>query len=295
MKKITVIYPKPPTEIIRLKKVAAYCRVSTKQEIQERSLEVQKAYFHESIPKKPDWIFVGVYADEASGRHNKKMKDFQRMMRDCRDGKIDLILVKSISRLGRNTVQLLYACSELNRLGADVYFEVEKLHINDPEAIKTLTIYACLYQNESQEKSHNVRWSFKARFIECSSGFADRVCYGYTHDENGKFIADPARAEIVRAIFAWHKDGLSLRAITAELKEHGIPSPRGNPVWHIETVRKILNNEKYYGDVLLQKTYVSDCFTGKQSLNNGELDKYLIEGHHEGIVSKPTKNDDNII
>ncbi|MBQ6152901.1 MAG: recombinase family protein [Ruminococcus sp.] len=295
MKKITVIYPKPPTEIIRLKKVAAYCRVSTKQEIQERSLEVQKAYFHESIPKKPDWIFVGVYADEASGRHNKKMKDFQRMMRDCRDGKIDLILVKSISRLGRNTVQLLYACSELNRLGADVYFEVEKLHINDPEAIKTLTIYACLYQNESQEKSHNVRWSFKARFIEGSSGFADRVCYGYTHDENGKFIADPARAEIVRAIFAWHKDGLSLRAITAELKEHGIPSPRGNPVWHIETVRKILNNEKYYGDVLLQKTYVSDCFTGKQSLNNGELDKYLIEGHHEGIVSKPTKNDDNII
>ena len=156
MKKITVIYPKPPTEIIRLKKVAAYCRVSTQQEIQERSLEVQKAYFHESIPKKPDWIFAGVYADEASGRHNKKMKDFQRMMRDCREGKIDLILVKSISRLGRNTVQLLYACSELNRLGIDVYFEVEKLHINDPDAIRLLTIYACLYQNESQEKSHNV-------------------------------------------------------------------------------------------------------------------------------------------
>lgn len=255
-------------------------------EIQERSLEVQKAYFHELIPKKPDWIFAGVYADEASGMHNKKMKDFQRMMKDCRDGKMDLILVMSISRLGRNTVQLLYTCSELNRLGIDVYFEVEKLHINDPDAIRLLTIYACLFQNESQEKSHNIRWSFKARFIKGSSGFAYRVCYGYTHDENGKLIPDPARAEIVRAIFAWHRDGRSLRAITAELKEHGIPSPRGNPVWHIETVRKILNNEKYYGNVLLQKTYVSDYFTGKQSLNNSEMDKYLIEGHHEGIVEK---------
>lgn len=269
MKKTVVRYVNPLPEIVHLKKVAAYCRVSTKQEIQERSLELQKAYFHESIPKKPDWIFAGVYADEASGRHNKKMKEFQGMMKDCRDGKIDLILVKSISRLGRNTAQLLYSCSELNRLGIDVYFEVEKLHINDPDAIRLLTIYACLFQNESQEKSHNIRWSFKARFIEGSSGFADRVCYGYTHDENGKLIPDPARAEIVRAIFAWHRDGLSLRTITAELKKHGIPSPRGNPVWHIETIRKILNNEKYYGDVLLQKTYVSDYFTGKQSPNNG--------------------------
>ena len=121
------------------------------------------------------------------------------------------------------------------------------------------------------------------------------MCYGYTHDENGKLIPDPERAEIVKEIFAWRATGLSLRAITAKLKEHGIPSPRGNPVWHIETVRKILNNEKYYGDVLLQKTYVSDYFTGKQSPNNGELDQYLIEGHHEGIVSIQTKNDDNII
>lgn len=271
-------------DMIRPKRVAAYCRVSTEQEIQYHSLEIQKKYFTDEIAEKVNWIFVGVYADQASGRHNKKMKNFQRMMRDCRDGKIDLILVKSVSRLGRNTVQFLQACGELNRLGVDVFFEVERLHINDPDAIRLLTIYASLFQNESEDKSAAIRWSFRVRFHDGSSGFADRACYGYVQDENGNLIPDPARAEIVRAIFTWHKNGLSLRAITAELKEHGISSPRGNPVWHIETVRKILNNEKYYGDVLLQKTYVSDYFTGRQSPNNGELDQYLIKGHHEGIV-----------
>lgn len=273
-------------DMIRPKRVAAYCRVSTEQEIQYHSLEIQKKYFTDEIAEKVNWIFVGVYADQASGRHNKKMKNFLRMMRDCRDGKIDLILVKSVSRLGRNTVQFLQACGELNRLRVDVFFEVERLHINDPDAIRLLTIYASLFQNESEDKSAAIRWSFRVRFHDGSSGFADRVCYGYTQGENGNLIPDPARAEIVRAIFTWRNDGLSLRAITAQLKEHGIPSPRGNPVWHIETVRKILNNEKYYGNVLLQKTYVSDYFTGKQSPNNGELDQYLIEGHHEGIVDK---------
>lgn len=278
----TVKFP----DMIRPKRVAAYCRVSTEQEIQYHSLEIQKKYFTDEIAEKVNWIFVGVYADQASGRHNEKMKNFQRMMRDCRDGKIDLILVKSVSRLGRNTVQFLQACGELNRLGVDVFFEVERLHINDPDAIRLLTVYASLFQNESEDKSAAIRWSFRVRFHDGSSGFADRVCYEYTQGENGNLIPDPARVEIVRAIFNWHKNGLSLRAITAQLKEHGIPSPRGNPVWHIETVRKILNNEKYYGDVLLQKTYVSDYFTGRQSPNNGELDQYLIEGHHEGIVKK---------
>ena len=134
----------------------------------------------------------------------------------------------------------------------DVFFEVERLHINDPDAIRLLTIYASLFQNESEDKSAAIRWSFRVRFHDGSSGFADRVCYGYVQGENGNLIPDPARAEIVRAIFAWHNNGLSFRAIAAQLKEHGIPSPRGNPVWHIETVRIILNNEKYYGDVLVQ-------------------------------------------
>ena len=281
-------------DMIRPKRVAAYCRVSTEQEIQYHSLEIQKKYFTDEIAEKVNWIFVGVYADQASGRHNKKMKNFQRMMLDCRDGKIDLILVKSVSRLGRNTIQFLQACGELNRLGVDVFFEVERLHINDPDAIRLLTIYASLFQNESEDKSAAIRWSFRVRFHDGSSGFADRTCYGYTQDENGNLIPDPARAEIVRAIFTWRNDGLSLRAITAQLKEHGIPSPRGNPVWHIETVRKILSNEKYYGDVLLQKTYVSDYFTGKQSPNNGELDQYLIKGHHEGIVEKNNSTDISI-
>lgn len=185
----TVKFP----DMIRPKRVAAYCRVSTEQEIQYHSLEIQKKYFTDEIAEKVNWIFVGVYADQASGRHNEKMKNFQRMMRDCRDGKIDLILVKSVSRLGRNTVQFLQACGELNRLGVDVFFEVERLHINDPDAIRLLTVYASLFQNESEDKSAAIRWSFRVRFHDGSSGFADRVCYGYTQGENGNLIPDPAR------------------------------------------------------------------------------------------------------
>lgn len=150
---ITVRQPHQLPQAIRPKRVAAYCRVSTMQEIQHHSLEAQRDYYEKLIASRPHRIFVGVYADQASGRHNLKMQDFQRLLGDCRNGKIDLIRVKSISRMGRNTVQFLQACTELNDLGVDVYFEVEKLHINDPQAVRLLTIYASLYQNESESKS----------------------------------------------------------------------------------------------------------------------------------------------
>ena len=142
-------------KIIIHRKVAAYCRVSTQQEIQHHSLEAQRTYYEKLITENPAWEFVGIYADEASGRHNAKMRDFQRMLGDCRSGKIDLLLVKSISRLGRNTLQFLQACDELKQLGVDVYFEVEKVYLHNPRAVRLLTIYASVYQNESETKSTN--------------------------------------------------------------------------------------------------------------------------------------------
>lgn len=140
-------------QILTYKKVAAYCRVSTLQEIQHHSLIAQQQYYEQLIRTHPGWIFAGIYADQASGRHNLKMRDFQRMLEDCRNDHIDLILVKSISRMGRNTVQFLQACNELNQLGVDVFFEVEKLYISNPKAVQLLTIYASVYQNESESKS----------------------------------------------------------------------------------------------------------------------------------------------
>lgn len=275
--------PRLPKAVIP-KRVAAYCRVSTMQEIQHHSLEAQRDYYEKLIASRPHWIFVGVYTDQVSGRHNLKMQDFQRLLGDCRNRKIDLILVKSISRMGRNTVQFLQACNELNDLGVDVFFEVEKLHINDPQAVRLLTIYASLYQNESESKSALITWGIRVRFANGSSGFANRPCYGYRRNPAGLLEIVPEEAEIVRQIFRWHREGRSLRYIAKALGNMGINSPRGHTNWSVETIRKILNNEKYYGNVLLQKTYISNYFTGRQSVNNGELERYLLERHHSAII-----------
>lgn len=268
------------------KLVAAYCRVSTQQEIQHHSLEAQQVYYEQLITRNPVWEFAGIYADEASGRHNVKMRDFQRMMEDCRRRKIDLILVKSISRLGRNTLQFLNACDELKQLGVDVYFEVEKIYLHNPKAVRLLTIYASVYQNESEMKSANTCWGIRTRFANGTSAVANTPCYGYCRNKNGELELVPGEAAVVRLIYDYHHRGMSLRRIAGELYSEGILSPRGKPEWSIETIRRILQNEKYYGHVLLQKTYVSDYFTGKRSLNNGELPRYLIENHHEPILEK---------
>lgn len=281
---ITVKQSHQLPQSIRPKQVAAYCRVSTMQEIQHHSLEAQRDYYEKLIASRPHWIFVGVYTDQASGRHNLKMQDFQRLLGDCRNGKIDLILVKSISRMGRNTVQFLQSCTELNDLGVDVYFEVEKLHINDPQAVRLLTIYASLYQNESESKSALITWGIRVRFANGSSGFANRPCYGYRRNPAGLLEIIPQEAEIVQQIFTWHSEGRSLRSISKALVDMSIKSPRGHSRWSIETIRKILNNEKYYGHVLLQKTYISNYFTGKQSENNGVLPRYIAFKHHDAIL-----------
>jgi DNA invertase Pin-like site-specific DNA recombinase len=271
-------------QIIIHRKVAAYCRVSTQQEIQHHSLEAQREYYEKRITGNSGWEFVGIYTDQASGRNNLKMHDFQRMMEDCRAGKIDLIITKSISRLGRNTLQFLNACEELKSLNVDVLFEVEKLYLHNPKAVRLLTIYASVYQNESEVKSAYTRWGIRTRYANGTSATANLPCYGYRRDVNGELVIEPAEAVVVRMIYDLRNQGLSLREIAHELKERTIPSPSGKATWGVETVRRILQNEKYKGHVLLQKTYVSNFFTGKRATNNGELPKYLLEGHHEAII-----------
>lgn len=284
--KIKTIPANPVFAFPRPQRVAAYCRVSTTQEIQYHSLEAQREYYSKYIDSKIDWIFVGIYADQASGRHNLRMKEFQRMMADCRAGKIDYIIVKSISRLGRNTLQFLNTCSELIQLNIDVYFQTENLHIRDPQAIRILTIYASLYQNESESKSHNVRWGNIVRFQDGSSKLFDRPCYGYCSGVDGTLKIVPEEAAVVRAIYEWRNDGASLREIVRRLMDAEVKAPRGGDVWHIEAIRRILSNEKYYGDVCLQKTFIADYFTGKQRPNHGEYDFFLCEDHHEAIIPK---------
>lgn len=268
------------------KNVAAYCRVSTEQDIQYHSLEAQKAYYKKLIEKRIDWRFVDIYADRISGKNNLKLKRLQRLMDDCRAGKIDLILVKSISRLGRNTLQFLNLCVELHELNVEVYFEVENLYLSNPVTLQVLTIYASLYQNESQSKSAAVKWSFETAFQNGTSGFYNRPCYGYKKDKEGKMVIDPDKAEVVRLIFKMHEEKCSLRNIAAELTKRKIKTPRGKDTWKFETVRRILKNEKYYGDVVLQKTYIKNYFAGNQVTNKGEYPQYEYKNHHEAIVEK---------
>ena len=282
--KVTMRPARALPKIIVHRKVAAYCRVSTQQEIQHHSLEAQREYYEKRITGNSGWEFVGIYTDQASGRNNLKMHDFQRMMEDCRAGKIDLIITKSISRLGRNTLQFLNACEELKSLNVDVLFEVEKLYLHNPKAVRLLTIYASVYQNESEVKSAYTRWGIRTRYANGTSATANLPCYGYRRDVNGELVIEPAEAVVVRMIYDLRNQGLSLREIARELKERTIPSPSGKATWGVETVRRILQNEKYKGHVLLQKTYVSNFFTGKRATNNGELPKYLLEGHHEAII-----------
>lgn len=282
--KITLRPARILPKIMIHRKVVAYCRVSTQQEIQHHSLEAQREYYEKRITGNPGWEFAGIYADEASGRNNRKMYDFQRMMSDCRAGKIDLIITKSISRLGRNTLQFLNACDELKQLNVDVFFEVEKLYLHNPKAVRLLTIYASVYQNESEVKSFNTRWGIRTQFANGSSPKANALCYGYRRNQDGEMVIEPHEAMVVQMIYNFREQGMSLRAIAAELRELGIPSPQRKTVWGVETIRRILQNEKYKGHVLLQKSYVSNFFTGKRTNNVGELPKYLITNHHEPII-----------
>ena len=288
MSKASIIPAKNTTEFPHVYRVAAYCRVSTQQEAQYHSLEAQREYYEKYINSKINWALVDIYSDQASGRHNLRMKEFQRMMSDCRAGKIDFIIIKSISRLGRNTLQFLQACNELNALGVDAYFEIEKLHISNPSAMQLLTIYAAVYQNESEAKSHSIKWGFHVRFRNGDSKFYNRPCYGYKQSADDTLEIVPEKAAVVKLIYDLKSQGASLRTIAKHLMGMNIPAPRGGNLWSIETIRKILCNEKYHGDVLLQKTYVADYFTGKQAINRGEYERFLIENHHDPIVEKPS-------
>ena len=228
------ITEKPVTALPKIvihKKVAAYCRVSTQQEIQHHSLEAQRIYYEQLITQNSAWEFVGIYSDEASGRNNRRMLDFQRMMEDCQEREIDLILVKSISRLGRNTLQFLNACDELKQLGVDVYFEVEKIYLHNPKAVRLLTIYASVYQNESEMKSVNTCWGIRTRFANGTSAIANTRCYGYRLDGQDGLVPLAEEAEVVRMIYDFRRQGMSLRRIARELSRQGILSPRGKPEW----------------------------------------------------------------
>jgi len=268
------------------KKVAAYCRVSTKEELQQYSLESQKEYYKELIESNPDFIFVGIYADTASGLKKKDRVQFEKMIKDCRRKKIDIIYTKSISRFSRNSLDFLKVIRKLKQLEVDVYFQNEQIWLKKERSEFNMAVHVAVAQEESMCKSRSIRWGLVYGFQSGDSKLANRVCYGYEQDKDGNLIINEKEAESVKFIFALYLQGYSLSGISKELKRRGIASPTGKEIWTSAAIDKILGNEKYIGQALLQKTYIENVLEGKQIKNRGEVTRYLYENNHTGIIEK---------
>ena len=289
-RKVTVIPAKPQMlqqETKRRLSVAAYCRVSTEEEEQQSSYEAQCAYYTDKIMTNPEWNMAGIFADEGiSGTSTKKRDSFNRMIRKCRQKKIDLILTKSISRFARNTLDCLRYVRALKEMGIGVYFEKENINTLDMDTELILTFMGAFAQSESESISANVKWGRRQAMKSGKTFVNFNRTYGYYLDENNQPCIDEEKAEIVRRIFALYLTGLSLRMIKDDLESKGIPNLAGEVKWSISTVKAILCNEKYCGDVLMQKTFVQDCISKKRVQNTGQLPMYLVENNHPAIVSR---------
>lgn len=268
-------------------KVAAYCRVSTDSDEQATSYDAQVEHYTTFIQKNPEWEFAGIYADDGiSGTNTKKREDFNRMIEDCNNGKIDMIITKSISRFARNTLDCLRYIRELKDKNIPVFFEKENINTMDSKGEVLLTIMASLAQQESQSLSQNVKLGYQFRYQNGVMTINHNRFLGYTKDKDGNLVIEEREAEIVRRIYREYLEGKSLIQIAKGLMADGVLTGAGKETWRPETIRKMLSNEKYIGDALLQKTYTVDFLTKKRVKNDGIVPQYYVENSHEGIIPK---------
>ena len=293
--RVIVIPPKP--ELARSKaiqrqlRVAAYCRVSTDDEEQLTSYEAQQNYYTDKIMTNPQWTMAGVFADEGiSGTSASKRPAFLRMIRQCRQGKIDLVLVKSISRFARNTVDCLNYIRALRTMGIAVIFEKENINTLESDSEILITMMGAFAQAESESMSGNIIWGKRQAMREGKVVMQYKHLYAYERGEDGNPKIIPEQAEVVRQIYKSFLAGRSVRMIKAELEAQGVPATQGGKSWSESVIRSILKNEKYCGDVLMQKTFSQDVISKKQIRNVGQLPMYLKRNNHEGIVSRDTYN-----
>ena len=281
----------PPREMkLDTLRVAAYCRVSSDSSDQLHSYASQIRAYTDKISKHDGWELVDIYADEAvTGTRMDKREDFHRLLADCRKGKIDKVLVKSISRFARNTKDCLAALRELTALGVTVSFEKENLNTETLTTELMVSVSGSLAQEESVSISKNQRMSYQRRmergeFITCCAPF------GYQLVEGKNLVIVEDEAETVRWIYDRYLSGDSIPRIAAALNEQGVPTADGAGWWHQQVVKKILTNEKYIGDALCQKTYTTSAFPFVKKENHGEVDQYYVEHTHPAIISKEDYN-----
>ena len=291
-RKVTVIPPIAEMQgesriDMRPKRVAAYCRVSTDREEQEHSFETQKAMYTEMIMMKPSWQMAGIYADEGiTGTVAKKRPGFMKMIEDCRKGKIDMIVTKSVSRFSRNNLDCLMYVRELKQLGIPIIFEKEGINTIQVSSELLLTLFGALSQAESESISMNVKLGIRQSLKNGNVRFSYKTFLGYRKGADGQPEIVPEQADIVRRIYNDFLAGATYLEIAKRLTEENVPTMGGGNRWFSERIKSILKNEKYKGDALLQKTYITDPISKRVKKNNGELPMYYVENSHPAIIER---------
>ncbi len=270
-----------------IKKVAAYCRVSSDHIEQKTSYDAQIDEYTKRIKSNPDWEFVGIYADEAkTGTNTKNRLEFNRMIFDCERGNIDLILTKSISRFARNVEDSIRTVRKLKSYGVEVFFEKENISSLDGKSDMLFSILASVAQEESRNISDNCTWGIRKKMRDGVPIVNHNRFLGYDKDENGELVINEEEAKTVRYIFNRYLEGVGYKTIARELEAKGCLTGAGKTKWHDSTIRGILENEKYYGELLQQKTVTVDYLTHKRVDNKGQMEQFLIKENHQPIVSK---------
>jgi len=282
MKNIRII-PATPKENKKIR-VAAYCRVSTSGSEQLRSLEIQIKTYTEMIRSNPNWLFAGMFCDIESGLRRSGRTGFDEMIRKSAKGKIDYIITKSISRLSRDTLEILKIIRFLRERGINMHFENENLDSINTDKEFEITLRGMLAQDESRNISENIQWGFQRKFEKGDIFTKYKSFMGYTCVD-GEIVIVPEQAEAVRKIFDLYFQGLSLGQIKSYLESQGIKTVTGKEIWDTKTIQRMLINEKYKGDAMLQKTFTEDFMTGKKSKNIGQRSKYYVKDSHPAIIS----------
>ena len=273
----------------RKQRVCAYCRVSTDMDTQALSYELQVQNYTEYITSNSEWEFAGIYADRGiSGTSLKHRDEFNRMIADCRAGKIDLIITKAVTRFARNVLDCISTIRMLKQLDppVGVFFETERINTLDTTSETYLGLISLFAQGESESKSESLKWSYIRRWKRGTGIYPTWSLIGYDVDEDGKWVIVEEEAELVKIIYDMYLTGHSSPQIAEILTRSGIPTSTNKQVWSGGAVLGILRNEKYCGDVLCQKTISMDIFTHKAVKNTGQKPQYFIEGHHEAIIDK---------
>ncbi len=286
MTKITRINP-PVLPMMEKKRVAAYARVSVDYDKNLESLYTQIRYYNSLIQKNFKWEFAGVYTDEGiSGTSTAKREGFKSMISDALKGKIDLIVTKSVSRFARNTVDSLTTVRKLKEKRIEIYFEKENIWTLDSKGELLITIMSSLAQEESRSISENCTWGIRKRFEEGKVRMSYGSFLGYEKDDDGNIVINEREAKIVQYIYSRFLQGLTPGAIARELEANEIKNVRGQVKWYGSTIKSMLQNEKYTGNAILQKTYSTDFLSKKRKVNNGEIPKFYVENSHPSIITQ---------